>query len=229
MSTRDDADSASMGFRSSDELAAWQREQPCASLAKPQPVGGALTDEVLYDLWRGTNKDVHTGDILKNDILFFGRVVERTVLATLSAPVAQPVPLSSMPELQAAVARGLADGSLVPQGLATPIAAQPAAAEPDKGSSLHRAIDAVESILRGNSVYFGRETILKIVNAAAPAQAAAVPEAAFYVSDHDVEMLKDKMVAGRGCFLSKYPREGFTAYARLALSQGDVSGEGEGA
>jgi hypothetical protein len=64
---------------------------------------------------------------------------------------------------------------------------------------------------------------------AAPAQAAAVPEAAFYVSDHDVEMLKDKMIAGRGCFLSKYPREGFTAYARLAGGQGDVSGEGEGA
>ena len=42
MSTRYDADSASMGFRSSDELAAWQREQSRASLAKPQPVGGAL-------------------------------------------------------------------------------------------------------------------------------------------------------------------------------------------
>jgi len=42
MSTRYDADSATMGFRSSDELAAWQRDQSRASLAKPQPVGGAL-------------------------------------------------------------------------------------------------------------------------------------------------------------------------------------------
>ena len=54
-----------------------------AEPAEPQPVAAveAPTDEDFWNWWRATNKDVHTGDILKNDIVFYGRAVARAVLA----------------------------------------------------------------------------------------------------------------------------------------------------
>lgn len=55
-----------------------------AMLAPPPPASpseGGPTDEQFWEWWRATNKDVHTGDILKNDIVFFGRVVARAVLS----------------------------------------------------------------------------------------------------------------------------------------------------
>jgi hypothetical protein len=106
------------------------------ALAKPQPVGGALTDERIEDIYRD----------------LFGRsapdyIVEfaRAVLATLSAPVAQPgeavsdvnaaleaVDVLHGLTLQQSTAGQRIDAKIALKrailALATPIAAQPAAA-----------------------------------------------------------------------------------------------------
>jgi hypothetical protein len=52
--------------------------------AEPVPVAG-FSDESFWEMWRATNKDVNTGDILKNDIVFFGRVVARAALTSAPA------------------------------------------------------------------------------------------------------------------------------------------------
>jgi hypothetical protein len=44
---------------------------------------------------------------------------------------------------------------------------------------------------------------------------------AFYVADSDVEHLKDKMITGRGCFISKYPKDGFSPYFAASQSVAD--------
>lgn len=47
---------------------------------------------------------------------------------------------------------------------------------------------------------------------------------AFYVADSDVERLKDRMITGRGCFLSKYPKDGHSPYftnPNTAQARGD--------
>jgi hypothetical protein len=61
-------------------------EQKLASLAKPQPVGGALTDEQLIDEMPADVK--RTAPWYQGVWLRYARRV--LALATLSAPVAQP-------------------------------------------------------------------------------------------------------------------------------------------
>jgi hypothetical protein len=50
--------------------------------AEPQ---GPPSDDELWNMWRATNKDVHTGDILKADVVFFGRVVSARASAGRAA------------------------------------------------------------------------------------------------------------------------------------------------
>jgi hypothetical protein len=80
-----------LGLMWKPRKAAWEGWQARASLAKPQPVGGALTDQIIDEV----TETVATYDIAgwklwgRDQIRRFALAIE-SQLATLSAPVAQP-------------------------------------------------------------------------------------------------------------------------------------------
>jgi hypothetical protein len=198
------------------------------ALAKPQPVGGALTDAAILHRW-----DTHVGEpdakrpLTDADKIDFARVIEREVLATLSAPVAQPgeaverwrfsvdadgegglawhpegewVKFEDLPKVASLEQASAEYFGKRPQidtmdrrnvfkagfESATPIAAQPAAADPAEDFAyLQRKLDRILS-----NVQIWEETGITKADViseyvrdlqdeyAAPAQAAAVPERA---------------------------------------------------
>jgi hypothetical protein len=171
-----------------------------ASLAKPQPV--ALTDEAILHRW-----DTHVGEpdakrpLTDGDKIDFARAC--IALATLSAPVAQPanqcdgcargLPTRSGPVSGMPIHYGPTDGDLIActaDRYATPIAAQPAAADPvahlnvtmewpEREQGRHAGDEPYKSV-RASTV---DDAAMKLpvgrypLYLAAPAQAAAVPEA----------------------------------------------------
>jgi hypothetical protein len=236
-------------------------EQKLASLAKPQPVGGALT------AWREECEAAPAALFTGAKVLMFSqealiRIGSAIEAATLSAPVAQSGEAVSEDRLRKALTiianwtlpatgkfwdeeqtrptsyeaeygsngardymRNLAAQTL----LATPIAAQPAAAEPVLYQSRMRpgwrnatGWTDWENCSAGTAADYERTPVLhdwhyevRRLYLAAPAQAAAVPEA--------VERVFEQW------WLKSAPAAEFYRMLRAALSQGDVSGEGEGA
>jgi hypothetical protein len=154
------------------------KAEASASLAKPQPVGGALTDEQVDAALEAWFASVPAGIDHKTD-----RTRMRAALAaTLSAPVAQPGEATAYSEAYDMVDRFLrnnlddndyAEYSLALEAvLATPIAAQPAAAEPVADEQIKAALmkynDWAEGITFAGAIKAFRSL-------ASPAQAAAVP------------------------------------------------------
>jgi hypothetical protein len=201
-----------------DQMREYGRQ--CASLAKPQPVGGALTDAAILHRW-----DTHVGE-----------------------PDAKR-PLTDADKI---------DFARAVLALATPIAAQPAAAPNPAGmgvlialtkekNKLHTALELACNYLTDEQA---AQVAAAMPDEAAPAQAAAVPEAV----ERDAAVKTAVLNMGNaGALLSNCAfnlaqrkgeaidqrtaetldecRKGWDAAwsnLRAALSQGDVSGEGEG-
>jgi hypothetical protein len=166
-----------------------------ASLAKPQPVGGALTADQIDDIatQHGDWLECQEEWVFTNhELIQFARDIEA---ATLSAPVAQPGEAEPIYSDNPADDNYLCPAGRAQRGLpplATPIAAQPAAAEPDLISRLNTALTKLGTIRRtygevgsrdvdvaraNETISLARVALYQAIAAieAAPAQAAAVP------------------------------------------------------
>jgi hypothetical protein len=131
---------------SADAMRMYGRQ--CASLAKPQPVGGALTD------WREECESAPAALFTGAKVLMFSeaalvRIGSAIEAATLSAPVAQPGEAVRCHECGNVSADCICAAET---HHATPIAAQPAAAEADMRHILlvqiHNLIDLAERYSR---------------------------------------------------------------------------------
>jgi hypothetical protein len=181
------------GRRISQEACEAVAQQIAASLAKPQPVGGALTDEQVDAALEAWFASVPAGIDHKTD-----RTRMRAALAaTLSAPVAQPGGIDWEAEYHGAEAvlteiRTAMNGSgrwKLGDELVSSIRALIAVAQP--GEAAQQAINALEAAKNGLEWYRDARPMLTdgsddemdaqidaaILALAAPAQAAAVPEA----------------------------------------------------
>jgi hypothetical protein len=249
-----------------------------ASLAKPhQPVGGALTKQQQCDLATASFCVASVGDptchLHADNAERIIELLDSLRLATLSAPVAQPA--SEITDEQIVAALKACDKEDVTQegwiwrqrirwgravlALATPIAAQPAAAEPVPSTCDGFEQQAFEDWALGQRYSMGQHPMFYIFldsatagardgwkagleyavkrMLAAPAQAAAVPEAVarplpplppLPPTNYVLATESDGYGEPRVWSWAGYDDEAMRSYARAALSQGDVSGEGEG-
>jgi hypothetical protein len=261
------------GQRLSQEACEAVAQQIAASLAKPQPVGGALTDEVI--LSEAREWGLHGGDA--SEVIGFTRDMLKR--ATLSAPVAQPGAEQALCAIVFKIQRAAQSGKdvapywreLYPAMRALAAPAQAAAVEHPDTERFRKALEQVK--YRDASLADAQVTALRALLAFDDeyprSQAAAVPEAVAcdiancrHIRERRAAppagispAVKTAVLAmgNAGALLSNCAfnlaqrkggeidqrtaetldecRKGWDAAwsnLRAALSQGDVSGEGEG-